>query len=205
MEKKFEFINHACIRFDFNGIICYTDPYELKEGRNDADIIFITHGHFDHYSIKDIFKVGKDSTIFVIPESVVTPELDEDSIIRVQPSQSYEIKGIKIETVPAYNINKAFHSKEEGWVGYIIEWNNMRYYIAGDTDITSENKQIKCDIAFVPVGGTYTMTSEEAAQLVNELNPKIAVPIHYGKVVGSVEDAKKFQTLLNKEIECDFQ
>ena len=204
MDKYFEFLNHACVRFDFNGIICYTDPYDLSSGKNDADIIFVTHGHFDHYSINDIFKVGKDSTIFLIPDSVDTPELDEEHIIRVQPNQSYEVKGLKIETIPAYNIKKAFHSKKEGWVGYIIEWNDIRFYIAGDTDVTPENRHVKCDIAFVPVGGTYTMTSEEAAQLVNELMPKIAVPIHYGKVVGSVEDAKKFERLLDKEIKCEF-
>lgn len=196
MGKKFEFLNHACVRFDFDGIICYTDPYDLAQGKNDADIIFITHGHFDHYSIKDIFKVGKDSTVFIIPESVDTPELDEDSIVRVKPNQTYEVKGISFETIPAYNVNKHFHPKEEGWVGYILEFDGVRYYIAGDTDITPENRNVKCDIAFVPVGGTYTMTAEEAAQLVNELKPKIAVPIHYGKVVGSKEDAKKFEELI---------
>lgn len=203
MGKNFEFLNHACVRFNMGGVICYTDPYDLAHGKNDADIIFITHGHFDHYSIKDIFKVGKDSTIFVVPESVETPELDEESIVRVKPNGSYEVKGIKIETIPAYNINKQFHPKEEGWVGFILEYDGIRYYIAGDTDITPENKQVKCDVAFVPVGGTYTMTSEEAASLINEIKPKITVPIHYGKVVGSKEDAKKFENLLDENIECD--
>lgn len=204
MEKNFEFLNHACIRFDFGGVICYTDPFDLKNGKNDADIILITHGHYDHYSMKDIFKVGKDSTIFVIPESVKTLELDEDAIIRVKPNESYEIKGIHIETIPAYNISKPFHPKEEGWVGYILEYNGKRYYIAGDTDVTSEAKNVKCDVVFVPVGGTYTMTSEEAASLVNDIKPKIAVPIHFGKVVGSKKDAEKFERLLDKNIECSF-
>ena len=205
MEKKFEFLNHACIRFDFDGVICYTDPYDIKEAKNDADIIFITHSHYDHYSIKDIFKIGKDSTIFVIPEGVRTPELDEDAIVRVNPEHSYEIKGINIETIPAYNIDKPFHKKEEGWVGYVIEYDGIRYYVAGDTDITPENKKVKCDVAFVPVGGTYTMTAEEAALLVNEVKPKIAVPIHYGKVVGSIEDVKKFESLLDEKIGCVFE
>jgi len=205
MEKKFDFLNHACVRFNFNGMICYTDPYELQNGTNDADIIFITHGHFDHYSIKDIFKIGKDTTTFVIPEGVDTPELDEQSIVRVIPNQSYEVKGIKFETVPAYNLNKQFHQREYGWVGYVLEFDNTRYYIAGDTDITPESRLVKCDVAFVPVGGTYTMTCEEAAQLVNELKPKIAVPIHYGKVVGSKQDAEKFHDLIEEPIECVFQ
>ena len=201
MEKIFKFLNHACVKFNFDGVICYTDPYELEKGENDADIIFITHGHFDHYSIKDIFKIGKDSTIFIIPEGVDTPELNENSVIRVKPNQKYEVNGIKIETIPAYNIGKNFHKKEFGWVGYILEYNDIRYYIAGDTDITPENSTIKCDVAFVPVGGTYTMTAIEAAKLVNELKPKLAVPIHYGKVVGSEKDAQKFAEMVDKDIE----
>lgn len=204
MEKNFEFLNHACIRFDFGGVICYTDPYDLMEIKNDADIIFITHGHYDHYSIKDIFKVGKDSTIFVIPETVETPELDEECIIRVKPNNSYEVKGLKFRTIPAYNVGKQFHKKEYEWVGYILDDNEVKYYVAGDTDVTEENTKIKCDVAFVPVGGTYTMTCEEAANLVNQIKPQIAMPIHYGKVVGSIKDAKKFEELLNEEIKCCF-
>lgn len=196
MKNNFEFLNHACVRFDFEGVICYTDPFELENGKNDADIILITHGHFDHYSIQDIFKVGKDDTIFVIPESVETPELNEDAIVRVKPNNTYEVKGIKIKTIPAYNIGKEFHKKEYEWVGYIMEYYGTRYYIAGDTDVTPENEKVKCDVAFVPVGGKYTMNAEEAAKLVNKIKPKIAVPIHYGSIVGSVEDAKRFESLL---------
>lgn len=205
MENNFIFLNHACIRFDFEGTICYTDPYELNNVSNDADIIFITHGHFDHYSIQDIFKVGKDSTVFVIPEGVATPELDEASIVRVKPGNTYEVKEITLETIPAYNTGKPFHPKEEGWVGYVIEKNAIRYYVAGDTDATPENRQVKCDVAFVPVGGKYTMNAEEAAQLVNELKPSIAVPIHYGNVIGSEEDARKFESLIADSIQCVFQ
>lgn len=202
MEKIFNFLNHACIRFNFDGIVCYTDPYELSNVENDADIIFITHGHYDHYSIKDIFKVGKDTTVFVIPDGVKTPEIDEKSIIRVKPNQRYDIKGINVETIPAYNIGKDFHKKEYGFVGYILEYNDGRYFIAGDTDIIPENKLVKCDVAFVPVGGTYTMTAEEAAKLVNVIKPSIAVPIHYGSVVGGIEDAKRFKEMLDSSIDC---
>ena len=106
----------------------------------------------------------------------------------------------KFETIPAYNINKTFHPKENDWVGYVIELNDIRYYIAGDTDITEENKRVKCDVAFVPVGGTYTMDFKEAAQLINEMQPKVAVPIHYGSVVGTKQDAEEFIKLLNQNI-----
>ena len=110
------------------------------------------------------------------------------------------VQGIKFETIPAYNTNKTFHPKENGWVGYIITLDDIRYYIAGDTDITEENRKVKCDVAFVPVGGTYTMDFKEAAQLINEIQPKIAVPIHYGSVVGTKQDATDFIKLLHPSI-----
>ena len=110
------------------------------------------------------------------------------------------VKGIKFKTIPAYNTNKTFHPKGNDWVGYIITINNIRYYIAGDTDITEENKKVKCDVAFVPVGGTYTMNAKEAADLVNQIMPKIAVPIHYGSIVGTNKDAEEFINMLNPDI-----
>ena len=110
------------------------------------------------------------------------------------------VQGIKFETISAYNTNKTFHPKENGWVGYIIIINGIRYYIAGDTDITEENKQVKCDVAFVPVGGTYTMDFKEAASLINEIKPKIAIPIHYGSIVGTEQDTIDFIRLLHPEI-----
>ena len=110
------------------------------------------------------------------------------------------VQGIKFETIPAYNTNKTFHPKENGWVGYIITLDDIRYYIAGDTDITEENRKVKCDVAFVPVGGTYTMNYSEAAELVNIIKPKIAVPIHYGSVVGTKQDATTFTKLLHSSI-----
>lgn len=201
MNKNFEFLVHACIRFDFDGIIVYTDPYMLEENRNDADIVFVTHDHFDHYSVEDIRKVVKNDTVIVVPEILNIEEFESEfTIIRVANNYSYECRGIKFETIPAYNLNKQFHPKAAGGVGYILEYENIRYYIAGDTDVTEENRKVKCDVAYVPVGGTYTMDCREAAQLVNELKPKIAVPIHYGKVVGSSEDADEFEKLVEDEI-----
>ena len=110
------------------------------------------------------------------------------------------VQGIKFKTIPAYNISKKFHPRGNNWVGYRITINEVRYYIAGDTDITEENRRVICDVAFVPVGGTYTMNYKEAAQLVNEIHPKIAVPIHYGSVVGTKQDAVDFVKLLHAPI-----
>ena len=116
------------------------------------------------------------------------------------------VQGIKFETIPAYNTNKTFHPKENGWVGYIITLDDIRYYIAGDTDITEENKKVKCDVAFVPVGGTYTMNFKEAANLINEIKPKIAVPTHYGSVVGT-NKRYNFNETINgrRNKQCNFQ
>ena len=126
--------------------------------------------------------------------------IDKNSILVVKPNEEYMVQGIKFETIPAYNTNKAFHPKKNEWVGYVIEIQGSKYYIAGDTDITEENRKVKCDVAFVPVGGTYTMDFKEAAQLINEIQPKIAVPIHYGSVVGTEQDAIDFIRLLHPNI-----
>ena len=196
---------HSSIKMNKEKVI-YIDPFKIDKNYNDADIIFITHDHYDHYSEDDIDKVKKDNTVIIVPEELLTKVLRkgfrQDYIITVEPNKNYMVDGIKFETILAYNINKQFHPKENGWVGYIIEIKGIRYYIAGDTDVTEENKKVKGDVAFVPVGGTYTMDFKEAANLINEIQPKIAVPIHYGSVVGTKQDAIDFSKLLNPKIEC---
>ena len=203
MLENVEILNHSSIRINKEKII-YIDPFKINKNYNDADIIFITHDHYDHYSEEDIDKVIGENTTIVIPEELLTKLLKKgihkNAIITVKPNKEYIIQGIKFETIPAYNTNKAFHPKENEWVGYVIEIQGSKYYIAGDTDITEENKKVKCDIAFVPVGGTYTMDFKEAAQLINEIQPKIAAPIHYGSVVGTEQDAINFISLLHPNI-----
>ncbi|HJJ09063.1 MAG: MBL fold metallo-hydrolase [Clostridia bacterium] len=167
-------------------------------------MVFITHDHFDHYSEEDIDKVINENTTIIIPEELLTKILrkgiNKNAVITVESNKEYMVQGIKFETIPAYNTNKTFHPKENDWVGYIITLDGIRYYIAGDTDITEENRKVKCDVAFVPVGGTYTMNYSEAAELVNIIKPKIAVPIHYGSVVGTKQDATNFIKLLHSSI-----
>ena len=203
MLDNIEVLYHSSIRIDKEKII-YIDPFKIDKNYNDADIIFITHDHYDHYSEEDIDKVINEHTTIIIPEELLTKLLrkgiNKNAIITVEPNKNYMVQGIKFETIPAYNTNKTFHPKENGWVGYIIIINGIRYYIAGDTDITEENKEVRCDVAFVPVGGTYTMDFKEASSLINEINPKIAVPIHYGSVVGTEQDAIDFVRLLHPEI-----
>ena len=206
MLKNIEVLCHSSIRFNKERII-YIDPFRIKKNYNDADIILITHSHYDHFSEEDIQKVRKENTIIMLTEDLNEKALnmgfEKEKIMIVKPNKKYKIDEIEIETIPAYNVNKQFHPKTNQWVGYIINLQEGRYYIAGDTDATPENRQIKCDVAFVPIGGTYTMTFQEAARLINEIKPKIAVPIHYGEIVGTKQDAKEFKKLLDTEIKCE--
>ncbi len=205
MLENIEVLCHSSIKFN-KGLIIYFDPFKINENYHDADIIFITHSHYDHYSEEDISKVIKDNTTIVVPKDLEDMVLQfgfaKEHIIVVSPNEEYSVLRINFKTIPAYNTNKNFHPKSNEWVGYIVNLDQTTYYIAGDTDITEENRQVKCDVAFVPIGGTYTMTYSEAAELINEIKPQIAVPIHYGLIVGNKEDANNFANLVDKEIEC---
>ena len=205
MLEKTEVLCHSSIKIT-KGSIIYFDPFKINKEYHDADIIFITHSHYDHYSEEDINKVRKEDTQIVAPldllDNLLTLGFTKDSITLVKPNENYTVKGLSFKTIPAYNTNKNFHPKANNWVGYLVTIDNMIYYIAGDTDITTENKQVKCDVAFVPIGGTYTMDNKEAAKLINEIKPKVAIPTHYGKIIGNISDGQNFAKLINKEIEC---
>jgi len=201
-------LKHSSIKIK-NSKTIYFDPFKIDKNYNDADYIFITHSHYDHYSEEDIKKVRKKETKIIITsdlkEKVKELGFENSNIIIVTPNEKYIIDTLKIETIPAYNNEKQFHPKSNNWVGYIIEINGEKYYIAGDTDITEENKKIKCDVALLPIGGTFTMNYEEAAELANIIKPKIVIPIHYGSIVGNKSDAEKFKKLINKEIKCEIK
>ena len=203
MLENIQVLYHSSIKINRDKVI-YIDPFKIDNEYHDADIIYITHSHFDHYSEEDIGKIIKENTKLIVTEdleSKVLEKVKKENVICVQPEKNYFVDGINFETIPAYNTNKQFHPKSNNWVGYIIDLNGIKYYFAGDTDITEENKKVKCDVAFVPVGGTYTMTAREAAELVDIIKPKIAVPIHYGSVVGTTKDAEDFVISLNEKIE----
>lgn len=195
---------HSSIKIQKNKTI-YIDPFRIENSLHDADFVFITHSHYDHFSTEDIVKIARDNTVFItVLETKSDLELMgvlENQIIFVKPNNEYKVNGIKFKTVPAYNKNKNFHPKENNWVGYIIELNGTKYYIAGDTDNISEIQNIECDVAFLPIGGKYTMNAEEAAELANRINTKVIVPIHYGTLVGTQEDLEKFIKLTNKKAE----
>ena len=195
---------HSSIRIEREKVI-YVDPYHIMEEKHDADFIFVTHDHFDHYSPEDILKVKNNQTTLIVPESLkasVDNVFLKDKIVFVKPNSSYTIEGITFQTVPAYNVQKNFHPKANQWVGYVLEMNNYLYYIAGDTDLNEDNRKVKCDVAFIPIGGTYTFNIEEAIQFVEIIQPKIVVPTHYGSVVGQKEDGIQFQKLCPASVQC---
>jgi L-ascorbate metabolism protein UlaG (beta-lactamase superfamily) len=176
----------------------YTDPYKLSGGLEKADIILITHDHYDHCSPDDVAKIqGKDTVIVATPGCA--GKLTGNVKI-VKPGDKLSVGGVDIEAVPSYNINKKFHPKANKWVGYIFSLDGTSIYLAGDTDRIPEMKNYHCDVALLPVGGTYTMTAEEAAQAALDIKPKVAIPMHYGSVVGDKSDAQRFARELEGKI-----
>ena len=191
------------IRIDCGKII-YVDPLDIRQESHDADYIFITHDHYDHFSLEDINKVLKQETQFVVPLKMdirVRKNTPVGRNLAVAAGQSYETEDFTFETVPAYNLIKPFHKKSAGWVGYILNIDDTRIYIAGDTDATREAKNVKCDIAMVPIGGTYTMNHKEASALINKIKPKYVIPTHYGSLVGDKLDGERFMQLVDEKIE----
>jgi L-ascorbate metabolism protein UlaG (beta-lactamase superfamily) len=178
--------------------IIYTDPFKI-ESQDIADVILITHEHFDHCSPGDVKKLqGKKTVIVATPDcaGVLSGNLQ-----MVKPGDNITVNGIDIEVVPAYNINKQFHTKDRGWVGYIFTVRGQRIYMAGDTDYIPEMKTFNVDIALLPVSGTYVMTAEEAAKAALDIKPKIAIPMHYGAIVGDESDAERFAAALRDKVE----
>ncbi len=205
MLDNIKWLGHSTIKILGEKII-YIDPYNLEDELNDSDIIFITHNHYDHFSHEDIKKCINENTKIVITEDLYDEAFklgfEPKNIVTVLPNNSYKIDDLSFDTIAAYNIGKEYHPKANNWVGYIIEINNAKYYIAGDTDITEEAKSVKCDIAFLPVGGTFTMNYQEASILANEIKPKIVIPIHYGSLVGTKDDTLNFKNNINDDIRC---
>ncbi len=186
--------------------IIYFDPYKIKTLKNDADLIFITHDHFDHFDIESIKKILNKDTKIIVPEAIktkiLTSNLNLEQVIFVSKNKTYNFLNYQVETIPSYNLETNYHPKEANYLGYIITINKTRIYVAGDTSKTLESENVKCDIALVPIGGTYTMDYKEASELINKIKPRIAIPTHYNSVCGNMEDAYKFQKNLDSNIKC---
>ena len=192
--------SHSSIRAEGRRVLWF-DPFQLKNAPHDADIICITHDHYDHFSPEDIEKAAKRDTVFVVPRSLAEKVPDGKVLCA---GDSLAIQGITITAVAAYNEGKPFHSRDNGWLGYCVTMDAETLYVCGDTDATPEAKAVKCDVLALPVGGTYTMDALQAAELAKAIDPKLALPTHYGSIVGSKKDAKRFCELVEDTIKVEF-
>lgn len=209
-DVEIEWLHHDCFRITCKKIKIYTDPYKVLNRYNDADLILITHDHYDHLDKESIKKLICDKTIIIAPKDCEGLLSDfKNQKVLVSPDEIKIIKEITIKTVPSYNVNKfrekgaVFHPKEKGNVGYIFIIDNVRVYLAGDTDNIQEMKNFRTDIALLPVSGVYVMTPEEAAEAAIIINPEIVVPMHYGSGIGTEKEAQKFKRLLENKIRVE--
>jgi L-ascorbate metabolism protein UlaG (beta-lactamase superfamily) len=192
MAENIFWLGHDSFRLKGKKVV-YIDPWKLAPGAEKADVILVTHDHYDHFSKDDIAKISKADTVVVAPP-VVANQLGPKTLV-AKPGDQLSAAGVIIEVVAAYNPNKKFHPKSAGHVGYIVTLNGKRIYHSGDTDLIPEMAQIKADIALLPVSGTYVMTAVEAAEAASTIKPTLAIPMHYGDpdVVGTRSDAEEFK------------
>ncbi len=186
-----EWLGHASFRIRGEKVL-YLDPWQIAGGPA-ADIILVTHDHGDHFSPDDIAKISTPQTQLVGPACCAAKLQGKVHVVR--PGDVLELEGVRIEAVPAYNTTKPNHTQEAGHVGYIIEADGRRIYHAGDTDLIPEMDQIRCDVALLPIGGTYTMDAQEAAEALKHIKPRVAIPMHWGRIVGKEEDVHRFREL----------
>lgn len=192
----------VCIRRDK---VIYIDPLRIADEPHDADLILITHPHFDHFSAKDIKKLLKPDTVIVTPKSAAAlcKLRTGREPLAVLPAQQITPCGIAVETAAAYNLHKPSHPRAMNWVGYVLTLGETRVYITGDTDDTPECRAVSCDILMLPVGGVYTVNAAQAAALTNQIRPHTVIPIHYGTLLGGAGAAENFRAQVDPAIETD--
>ena len=204
MQEKITINTQSSIRIESEKVI-YFDPFKIEKETHDADFVFITHDHYDHFELDSLKKVMNDNTLVIIPDSMflkVVPYMNQKQVRGVVPNEEYVINGLSFSTIPSYNLNKNFHPRSSNFVGYLVNIDDQKVLVTGDTDKTPELLNVKCDIAFVPIGGTYTMDYKEAAEAINHIKPTLVIPTHFGSIVGNKTDANKFAELLDSDIEC---
>lgn len=188
------YLKHAGFKIKGSRVL-YIDPYEIPEGLEKADLILVTHDHFDHLDVKAIKRLSKSDTTLVTPKGCFVEGYDSCSL---DEREERVVKDVKIKTVPAYNVNKPFHKK--GGVGYIIEIDGVRIYHAGDTDRIPEMKNIEVDVALLPIGGTYTMNLNEAVEAAWDIKAKVYIPMHFGAIPNTEADPEEFRIRVPKAV-----
>lgn len=194
-------------------LVLYFDPFEIMEESHDADVILVTHQHFDHFQPESIAKIKKEATMLIAPESmrekaIAESGISKDNCVFLRPGQEVSLGTLTIEAVPAYNVGKTFHTKDKEWVGYVVRMDGVSYYVAGDTDANPDNETVSCDVALIPVGGHYTMEKEQAADFAVKLSPKAVIPTHYGSLIGNPPDGAEFKRLvegMNHQIQVEIK
>lgn len=195
--KKIHWLGHDAIRLEGSAIVQF-DPFQISAPRP-ADLVLISHDHFDHNSPEDLAKVVKKDTV-IVTDDASAKKLNGDVRV-VGPGDTLTVKGVKIEIHPAYNTDKEFHPKDAGMLSFVVTLDGVRYYHAGDTDFIPEMKNLDVDVAFLPVSGTYVMTAEQAVEAAKTIKPKLAIPMHYGAIVGTENDAKRFKKALEGQVQ----
>lgn len=199
MLEHIHWLGHDSFRID-GGSTLYVDPWKLPAGQPAAAGILVTHDHYDHFSPDDIDRLTGPGTVLVGPPCV-TSKTGSRVAVTIRPGETVAVGNATVTAVPAYNLDKfkapgaLFHPREAGHVGYVIDMDGLRVYHAGDTDAIPEMGDIDVDVALLPVGGTYTLTPDEAAEACTRLKAKVVVPMHFGDIVGSVKDALRFKEL----------
>lgn len=183
----------------------YFDPFQVEGEPHDADIVFITHEHFDHFEPESIAKVAGPGTILAAPLSMKDKAAEQSAVpgercVFFSPGEAREVEGLRVQAVPAYNRLKPFHPKGKQWVGYLVEMDDTTYYVAGDTDAQGDIRTLSCDVAMIPIGGHYTMDKKQAADLICSMKPKAVIPTHYGSIVGNAADGSGFQKLVEEKL-----
>jgi L-ascorbate metabolism protein UlaG (beta-lactamase superfamily) len=197
MKDSIVWLGHDSFRLDASTCI-YIDPYQIDSDKP-ADLILVTHDHFDHCSPEDVARIQRPGTV-IVTEKDSAKKLSGD--VRVMtPGERLVLDGLTVEAVPAYNTNKQFHPKANGWLGFVIEVDGVRIYHAGDSDFIPEMKDLDVDIALLPVSGTYVMNADEAVEAALAINPKLAIPMHYGAIVGNQSDATHFRDKLTGKVD----
>ncbi|ABP51198.1 MAG: MBL fold metallo-hydrolase [Pyrobaculum arsenaticum] len=203
-------LGHDSFRIARGGVVVYVDPYQLQVGEPKADVVLVTHEHFDHCDPPSIQRVLKPSTVVVAP-GVARQCVSKAArnIVEISPGETREVGPLRVVAYPAYNLNKfrdpargvVFHPRADGRVAYLIEWGRVRIFHAGDSDFVPEFREVRADVVLVPVSGVYVMTPQEAAEFVNAVVPKVAIPMHYGSIVASRREAEEFRRLVRPEVQ----